>query len=66
MNLSNFKRTKMCGEFTAADVGKRAVVTGFVAKYRNLGSILFMDLRDRTGILQLNSKARLRSETNTF
>ncbi len=54
MNLSNFKRTKMCGEFTAADVGKRAVVTGFVAKYRNLGSILFMDLRDRTGILQLN------------
>ena len=54
MNLSNVKRTKMCGEFTLKDVGSRAVVTGFVAKSRNLGSILFIDLRDRTGILQLN------------
>lgn len=54
MNLSNVKRTKMCGEFTLNDVGSRAVVTGFVAKSRNLGSILFIDLRDRTGILQLN------------
>ena len=54
MSKINSKRTKMCGEFTAADVGRKVTVYGFVAKYRNLGSIIFVDLRDRTGILQLN------------
>ena len=54
MNLEKASRTKMCGTFSAADAGKHVVVTGFVAKYRNLGTILFIDLRDRTGILQLN------------
>ncbi|HQC54250.1 MAG TPA: aspartate--tRNA ligase [Clostridia bacterium] len=52
-NIANFKRTKMCGEFTSNDSGKEVVVMGFVAKYRNLGKILFIDLRDRTGVLQL-------------
>ena len=54
MSKISSKRTKMCGEFTAGDVGRKATVYGFVAKYRNLGSIIFVDLRDRTGILQLN------------
>ena len=52
--LSNLKRTKMCGEFRASDIGKKVTAYGFVAKYRNLGSIQFVDLRDRTGILQLS------------
>lgn len=52
--LSNLKRTKMCGEFRASDIGKHITAMGFVAKYRNLGSIQFVDLRDRTGILQLS------------
>ncbi|MBO5776693.1 MAG: aspartate--tRNA ligase, partial [Clostridia bacterium] len=52
--LTNLKRTKMCGEFRASDIGKRVTAMGFVAKYRNLGSIQFVDLRDRTGILQLS------------
>ena len=52
--LSNLKRTKMCGEFRATDIGKKITAYGFVAKYRNLGSIQFVDLRDRTGILQLS------------
>lgn len=52
--LSNLKRTKMCGEFRASDIGKKITAYGFVAKYRNLGSIQFVDLRDRTGILQLS------------
>ena len=52
--LSNLKRTKMCGEFRSSDIGKKVTAYGFVAKYRNLGSIQFVDLRDRTGILQLS------------
>ncbi len=51
--LTGLKRTKMCGEFRASDIGKEITAMGFVAKYRNLGSLLFIDLRDRTGILQL-------------
>jgi len=43
----------MCGAFRTADIGKKAVAMGFVAKYRNLGGIQFVDLRDRTGIVQL-------------
>lgn len=54
MSKISSKRTKMCGEFNVGDVGKKVTVYGFVAKYRNLGSIIFVDLRDRTGILQLN------------
>lgn len=47
------KRTHMNGQFTAAHIGKQVVVTGFVQKERNLGTLLFIDLRDRTGIVQL-------------
>jgi len=47
------KRTHMCTELSAADVGKKVTVMGWVQKRRNLGSLLFIDLRDRTGIVQL-------------
>ena len=40
--LTNLKRTKMCGEFRASDIGKHITAMGFVAKYRNLGSIQFV------------------------
>ena len=48
------KRTKMCAEFNARDIGERATVLGFIGKYRNLGNLIFTDLRDRTGILQVS------------
>ncbi|MEG1394147.1 MAG: aspartate--tRNA ligase [Clostridia bacterium] len=51
--LNGAKRTKMCGEFRASDIGNEVTVMGFVAKYRNLGNLMFMDMRDRTGIVQL-------------
>lgn len=51
--LTGLKRTKMCGDFSKIDLGQEITAMGFVSKYRNLGSILFVDLRDRTGILQL-------------
>ena len=51
--LSGFRRTGYCGEFTIADAGKSAGVCGWVQRSRNMGSLVFIDLRDRTGILQL-------------
>ena len=47
------RRTKYCGEFTKEDVGKQVCAMGWVAKARDLGSLIFIDLRDRTGIVQL-------------
>ncbi len=47
------KRTKYCGRFTAEDIGKSVCVMGWCQRQRDLGSLIFIDLRDRTGIVQL-------------
>ncbi len=47
------KRTRYNGELRAGDIGQRVVLTGWVQKKRNLGSLIFVDLRDRTGICQV-------------
>lgn len=48
------QRTKYCGEFTEDEfVGKRHVVNGWVQNYRDHGDLTFIDLRDRTGFVQL-------------
>jgi len=47
------KRTVYCGTLTAADIGKEVSVTGWCQRQRDLGSLIFIDLRDRTGIVQL-------------
>lgn len=46
-------RSKMCGEIRKEDIGKTYILKGWVAKRRNLGSLSFIDLRDKTGIVQL-------------
>ena len=51
--LCGAKRSKMCGEFRVGNVGERATVMGWVARRRNLGSLIFVDLRDRSGIVQI-------------
>lgn len=51
--INGWKRSKYCGTFTAADIGQEATVFGWVQKQRDLGALIFVDLRDRTGILQL-------------
>src|SRR6202162_78645 len=43
----------MCGALRASDAGKKAVLMGWVNKRRDLGSLLFIDLRDRTGVTQV-------------
>ena len=50
------KRTANCGELRLSDEGKEVSVVGWVSKKRNLGSLMFIDLRDRTGIVQVNVK----------
>lgn len=51
--FSDLKRTDYCGNFRACDAGKQITVFGWVQRARNLGSLIFIDLRDRTGLLQL-------------
>ncbi|MDY3005452.1 aspartate--tRNA ligase [Anaerococcus sp. AGMB00486] len=48
-----FKRSHMCGQLRIENVGEKVVLMGWVAKKRNLGSLVFIDLRDKTGITQI-------------
>ncbi len=52
-SMKGLKRTHRCTEVSASDIGKEVTVMGWVQKRRNLGSLIFVDLRDRSGILQL-------------
>lgn len=51
--LGGLKRTDMCGQLGLSDVNKRVVVMGWVQRRRDLGGVIFIDLRDRTGIVQV-------------
>ena len=48
-----FKRSHMCGQLNMSQEGKQVVLNGWVAKRRNLGGLIFVDLRDKTGIVQV-------------
>ena len=51
--MDGMKRTDYCGELTAKDEGREIVVCGWIQRQRDLGGLIFADLRDRTGIIQL-------------
>jgi len=51
--LGNLKRTHYCGALRASDAGRDATVMGWVHRRRDLGNLLFLDVRDRTGIVQV-------------
>jgi aspartyl-tRNA synthetase len=50
--LGDLKRTHMCGELRASDAGSRVVLMGWVNRRRDLGNLIFLDLRDRSGMTQ--------------
>ncbi len=69
--LGTLARTHTCGELRAGDVGREVVLLGWVHRVRDLGSLVFIDLRDRHGVTQVVARAdealiadakRLRSE----
>lgn len=51
--MTGMKRTNYCGDFRIEDCGKEVTVFGWVQRQRDLGQLIFIDLRDRTGIVQL-------------
>ena len=51
--MSGLKRTDYCGTLTIDKIGETVVVCGWAARQRDLGQLIFIDLRDRTGIVQL-------------
>ena len=50
---ANDKRTHYCADLRESDIGKEVCVMGWVQRQRDLGALIFIDLRDRTGIVQL-------------
>lgn len=51
--MAGWKRTGYCGTFRPEHIGKEVVVCGWAQRQRDLGQLIFIDLRDRTGLLQL-------------
>ncbi|MCR4843195.1 MAG: aspartate--tRNA ligase, partial [Eubacterium sp.] len=52
-SMKGLKRSHRCTEVSTSDIGANVTVMGWVQKRRNLGSLIFVDLRDRSGILQI-------------
>ena len=52
-SMKGLKRSHRCGELSVGNVGESVTVMGWVQKQRNKGGIIFVDLRDRSGILQV-------------
>lgn len=51
--MTGLKRTDYCSDLRIGDVGREVTVCGWVQRCRDLGQLIFIDLRDRTGIVQL-------------
>ncbi len=52
-SMTGLHRTHRCGELSAANVGEQVTIMGWVQKNRNKGGLVFVDVRDRSGILQV-------------
>lgn len=61
-SIFGMKRTHRCAELNASNVGQQVTVMGWTHKRRNLGGLIFVDLRDRSGILQVVFNNELSAE----
>ena len=52
-SFKELKRTHTCGELTIKENGRPVILNGWVQEYRNLGGLLFIDIRDRYGTTQV-------------
>lgn len=60
-------RTKTCGELKIGNVGETVVLSGWIQKIRNLGGMIFIDLRDEFGITQIVvNDEKLQEEAKQF
>ena len=62
--LGNLKRTNYCGDLRASDADKDVVLMGWVHRRRDLGQLIFIDLRDRAGIAQIVFNKELHPEAH--
>ncbi len=62
--LGNLKRTNYCGDLRASDADKDVVLMGWVHRRRDLGQLIFIDLRDRAGIAQIVFNKELQPEAH--
>jgi aspartyl-tRNA synthetase len=51
--MGTLRRTNMCGELNKDQIGREVVLMGWVQKRRSLGGLIFADLRDITGLIQI-------------
>ena len=62
--LAGWKRTKYCGNFTKADVGREVILMGWANVRRDLGALVFVQMRDRTGLMQIVFNSNTMSEAD--
>lgn len=50
--LNGMKRTCMCGELRSRDIGREVTIMGWVVRRRDLGNLVFVQIRDKSGVVQ--------------